>query len=401
MSTFEYVALDSAGRRKHGTVEAVSASDARSSLRKGGIYPVGLETKSSSSLRLDLWNRVRKKDIATFSRQLTTLLEAGFPLVEALSALTEQIEENRALIRVVADIREKVIEGKSLSEALSSYPGIFSPVFISMIRAGESSGTLDKVLSELSELTEKEIAFRSKLRSVLAYPILVAIIGAGIVSFLLAVVLPTLTRIFADINIALPLTTIILISAGDFFHEFWWLIFMAIIAIFLGFSQVGKTASGRRVYDRIRLRLPVVGKLTLKSAISRFCRTLGTLIASGVPILSSLDIARDVVGNEVLSESIGRARQDVKEGESITNPLRKEGIFPPFVLRLISSGEESGRLEEMLLKVADTYDDEVSATVTVLSSLLEPVMIILMGVVVGFIVLAILTPILGMNQIVR
>ena len=176
---------------------------------------------------------------------------------------------------------------------------------------------------------------------------------------------------------------------------------MAIIAIFLGFSQVGKTASGRRVYDRIRLRLPVVGKLTLKSAISRFCRTLGTLIASGVPILSSLDIARDVVGNEVLSESIGRARQDVKEGESITNPLRKEGIFPPFALRLISSGEESGRLEEMLLKVADTYDDEVSTTVTVLSSLLEPVMIILMGVVVGFIVLAILTPILGMNQIVK
>ena len=360
-----------------------------------------MQAKSPTVLRVNLWSRIRKKDIATFSRQLTILLEAGLPLVQALSGLTEDVEENRAMRSVIMDIEEKVSEGKSLSEALSSYPGIFSPLFINMIRAGESSGTLEKVLGELCELTEKEVAFRSKLRGVLAYPVLVAVIGAGIVSFLLAVVLPTLTRIFADINVALPRPTRILISTGDFFRGFWWLVLIGIIAIFLGFSRIGKTVSGRKVYDRTKLRLPVVGKLVLKSAISRFCRTLGTLITSGVPILSSLDIARNVVGNNVLSESIERARQDVKEGASITNPLRKEGIFPPFVLRLISSGEESGRLEEMLFKVADTYDDEVSATVTVLSSLLEPIMVILMGIVVGFIVLAILLPIFEMNQIIR
>lgn len=401
MGTFEYVALDRSGKKRHGTVEASTASDARFSLREDGIYPVGLQAKSPTILRVNLWNRISKKDIATFSRQLTILLEAGFPLVQALSGLTEDVEENRAMRSVIMDIKEKVSEGKSLSEALSSYPGIFSPLFINMIRAGESSGTLEKVLGELCELTEKEVAFRSKLRGVLAYPVLVAVIGTGIVSFLLAVVLPTLTRIFADINVALPRPTRILISTGDFFREFWWLVFIGIIAIFLGFSRIGKTVSGRKLYDRTKLRLPVVGKLVLKSAISRFCRTLGTLITSGVPILSSLDIARNVVGNNVLSESIERARQDVKEGESITNPLRKEGIFPAFVLRLISSGEESGRLEEMLFKIADTYDDEVSATVTVLSSLLEPIMVILMGIVVGFIVLAILLPIFEMNQVIR
>ncbi len=401
MAIFEYVALDKIGKRLHGTVSAPTASDARFNLRNDGIYPVRLEAKSSTGFRVDLWNRVRKRDVATFSRQLTTLLEAGFPLVEALSALTEQAEENKALTDVVADIKEKVSEGKFLSEALSSYPGIFSPVFINMVKAGESSGTLESVLRELSEFTEKEIASRDRLRAVLAYPILVAIIGTGIVSFLLAVVLPALTRIFVEMSEVLPLPTRILISAGDFFNKFWWLLFISIIAIFWGFSQIGKTDSGRKVYDRMKLRLPVVGKLVIKSAISRFCRTLGTLIASGVPILSSLGIARNVMGNEILSEAIDRARQDVKEGESITNPLRKEGIFPPFVLRLISSGEESGRLEEMLFKISDTYDDEVSTTVTTLSSLLEPVMIIIMGVVVGFLVLAILLPIFEMNQIIR
>ena len=401
MATFEYVALDTSGKRKHGIVSATTVSDARFNLRKDEVYPVELRLKGSKGLRVDLWNRIRRRDIATFSRQLTILLEAGLPLVEALSALIEETEENKVLTDVVRDIRGKVSEGKSLSEALSSYPRFFSPVFINMVKAGESSGPLERVLGELCELTEKEIAFRNKMRAVLAYPILVAVIGAGIVSFLLAVVLPALTRIFVEMSEVLPLPTRILISFGDFFCKFWWLIFISILAILYTFSQIGKTVSGGKVYDRTKLRLPVVGKLILKSAISRFCRTLGTLIASGVPILSSLDIARNVVGNEVLSDAIGRARQDVKEGESISNPLRKEGMFPPFVLRLISSGEQSGRLEEMLLKISDTYDDEVSATVTTLSSLVEPVMIILMGTLVGFIVLAILLPIFEMNQIIR
>ena len=398
---FEYTALDKTGKRKCGVVDALTVSDARFSLRSDEMYPIELRMKSSEGFRMNLWNRVKKRDIATFSRQLTTLLEAGIPLAQALSALAEETEENRALREVITDIMVKVGEGKSLSLALSSYPWLFSPVFVNLVRAGESSVTLEKVLRELSEFTEKEIAFRNKLRAVLAYPVLVSVIGVGIVSFLLAVVLPALTRIFIEMSQVLPLPTRILISAGDLFHKFWWLMCIGIAAIFFGVSEIGKTTSGRKVYDRMKLRLPVVGKLVLKSAISRFCRTLGTLIRSGVPILSSLDISKNVVGNKILAGSIERAKQDVKEGESITNPLRKEGIFPPFVLRLISSGEESGHLEEMLFKIADTYDEEVSSSVTTLSSLLEPLMIVLMGAVIGFVVLAVLLPIFEMNQIIR
>jgi len=401
VATFRYIALDGSGRKRQGIVEAATARNARFSLRKDGIYPVELQAGSPVSFRMDLWSRVRKKDVATFSKQLAALLEAGLPLVEALSGLSEQAAENRVFMGVVKDIREKVIEGEDLSEAISSYPKIFSPVFIGMVKAGESSGTLEKVLRELSELTDKEIAFRNRVQAVLAYPVLVSVVGTGIVIFLLAIVLPVLTRIFVEMSHALPLPTRLLISAGGFLGKFWWLIFVSLAAICWGLYRAVGTDSGRRYFDRLKLRLPVVGTLLLKSSISRFCRTFGTLIAGGVPILQSLDIARNVAGNKIISDSIRHARQDVKEGEGITNPLRKEGIFPPFALRLISSGETGGRLEEMLFKVSDIYDDEVSATVSVLSSLVEPIMIILMGIVVGFVVLAILLPIFEMNQVIK
>ncbi len=399
MEVFEYVAIDSSGRRKQGIVSASTAREARSSLREGGVYPSRLlESGSDGGILEKTWSRAGKQEIAVFSRQLTTLLDAGLPLVQALSGVSEQIE-NRVMGSVVTDVRKKVSEGQSLSGALSAHPRIFSPLFVSMVRAGESSGSLEKVLSRLAELTEKQVAFRNKLRSILAYPVLVAVVGTGIVIFLLTFVLPALTRIFVEMSHVLPLPTRILISTGDILFRFWWLIGAGLCAFVFGISSYAKTSSGKVVIDRVKLKLPVVGKLVVKSAVSRFCRTLGTLIASGVPILQSLDIARNVVGNEVLSSAIGRASQNVKEGESITSPLRKEGIFPPLVLRLMSAGEESGHLEEMLLKIADIHDDEVETTITTMSSLLEPGMIIVMGLFVGFIVLAILLPIFEMNQV--
>lgn len=399
MAVFEYVAIDGSGRRKQGIISAKTAREARFSLREGGVYPSRLlESGSNGGILEKTWNRVGKQEIAVFSRQLTTLLDAGLPLVQALSGVSEQIE-NRAMESVVTDVRRKVSEGQSLSGAFSTHPRIFSPLFVNMVRAGESSGSLEKVLSRLAELTEKQVAFRNRLRSILAYPVLVAIVGIGIVIFLLTFVLPTLTRIFVEMSHVLPLPTRILISTGDILFKFWWLIGAGLCALVFGISSYAKTKSGKVVIDRVKLKLPVVGKLVVKSAVSRFCRTLGTLIASGVPILKALDIARNVVGNEVLSSAIGRASQNVKEGESITSPLRKEGIFPPLVLRLMSAGEESGHLEEMLLKIADIHDDEVETTITTLSSLLEPGMIILMGLFVGFIVLAVLLPIFEMNQV--
>ncbi len=402
MAVFEYVAIDRAGRRRRGTVEAPTVRDARFNLRESGVYPAEVREKSpggESAAGRQFFRRVPGQEIAVFSRQLTTLLEAGIPLVQALSGVSEQME-NRTIKGVVTDITQKVREGKSLSDTFSLYPNIFSAIFVNMVKAGESSGSLEKVLARLADLTEKQIAFRNRLRSILAYPVLVGLVGTGVAVFVLTIVLPALTRIFVEMSQTLPLPTRILIFTGDVLFRFWWLIGVVLLALIFGISSYVRTGPGRMAFDRAKLKLPVAGKLVLKAAVSRFCRTLGTLIASGVPILSSLDIANKVVGNEVLSRAIDRARQDVKEGANITSYLKKEGIFPPLAIRLMSAGEESGNLQEMLVKIADTYDDEVETTVNTLSSLLEPGMIVLMGLFVGFIVLAILLPVFEMNQVI-
>ena len=401
MAVFEYVAIDRAGRRRRGTVEAPTVREARFNLRESGVYPAEVREKSAGGEAVggrQFLRRVPGQEIAVFSRQLTTLLEAGIPLVQALSCVSEQME-NRTIRGVVTDITQKVREGKSLSDAFSLYPNIFSAIFVNMVKAGESSGSLEKVLARLADLTERQIAFRNRLRSILAYPALVALVGTGVAVFVLTIVLPALTRIFVEMSQTLPLPTRILIYTGDVLFRFWWMIGIVLLALIFGISSYVRTGSGRMAFDRAKLKLPVAGKLVLRAAVSRFCRTLGTLIASGVPILSSLDIANRVVGNEVLSGAIDRARQDVKEGQSVTGPLKKEGIFPSFAIRLMSAGEESGNLQEMLVKIADTYDDEVETTVNTLSSLLEPGMIVLMGLFVGFIVLAILLTVFEMNQI--
>ena len=401
MAVFEYVAIDRAGRRRRGTVEAPTVRDARFNLRESGVYPAEVRERSSGEGAVagrQFLKRVPGQEIAVFSRQLTTLLEAGIPLVQALSGVSEQME-NRTIRGVVTDITQKVREGKSLSDAFSLYPNIFSAIFVNMVKAGESSGSLEKVLARLADLTERQIAFRNRLRSILAYPALVALVGTGVAVFVLTIVLPALTRIFVEMSQTLPLPTRMLIFTGDVLFRFWWMIGVVLLALIFGISSYVRTGSGRMAFDRAKLKLPVAGKLVTKAAVSRFCRTLGTLIASGVPILSSLDIANRVVGNEVLSKAIDRARQNVKEGESVTNPLKKEGVFPSFAIRLMSAGEESGNLQDMLVKIADTYDDEVETTVNTLSSLLEPGMIVLMGLFVGFMVLAILLPVFEMNQV--
>ena len=400
MAVFEYIAYDKSGRETRGTVEASDRGHAGALLSSMGVLTADLRERESGFFSGEPAGRVSRQEIASFFRQLTAFLESGFPLVSALTAAEEQTDNPR-LKSVAGGIKKKVSEGQHMSDALGAYPALFPRLFVNMVRAGENSGALDNVLARIADLTEKQSAFIGRLRSMLAYPLIVGIIGIFITVFLLMVVLPSLTVIFSDMEQALPLPTVLLISGGDFFLSFWWVIGSAVLLAAAGVFLYGNSEKGRMHIDRIKLRLPVAGPLIWKNSTSRFCRTFGTLLESGVPVLSALETASSVLGNSVLSGGLEKVRQDVREGESITGPLRQEGIFPPLALRFMAAGEESGNLNDMLSRVADIYDEEVESRIGMLTSLLEPVIIIVMGVVVGFVVLAILLPIFEMSQVLR
>ncbi|MCD5390665.1 type II secretion system inner membrane protein GspF [candidate division NPL-UPA2 bacterium] len=406
MPIFEYKALDSSGELVQGVIDADDPREARSRLRRRGTYPTELWQEGAASAvsrEVDLsriWQRISKREIAVFTRQLATLLEAGLPLVDSLTSLVEQIED-KTLKKVVAEVRERVREGSSLSDALSKYPKSFSSLYVNMVRAGEGSGALEKILRRLADYAEDEVRLRSRLRAALSYPLFMVIIGLGVLFFLFSFVIPMVTRIFTEMERALPLPTMALIATSDFLKSFWWAVLLGIGGLFLGVKWLLSRDYGRLIFDRLKLRMPLVGSLFRDMAVARFSRTLGTLVGSEAPILSSLNIVKDVVGNSVFSHAIEVARDEVGEGENIANPLGRSRIFPPIVIRMVSVGEESGNLEGMLLKVAETYDDEIQTRVTALTSLLEPLIILTMGLVVGFVVLAVLLPIFEMNQIIR
>ncbi len=406
MAIFEYKALDVSGESVQGLIDADDLQEARSRLRQQGVYPTEVRGESaavsvSKEISLSgIWRRISKREIALFTRQLATLLEAGLPLVEALSSLVDQLGD-RALMGVVADVRERVKEGSSFSEAISEYPGNFSSLYINMVRAGEESGTLETILRRLSDHLEKEVTFRNKMRATLAYPFLMVLIGLGILFFLLAFIIPMVTRIFTAAQQVLPLPTRMLISLSSFMRDFWWLLFLIIAGLVLGIRWFIRTEGGRKIFDRFKLRLPLLGGLVQKMAVVRFSRTLGTLISSEAPLLKSLEIVKNVVDNSVFSQAIQSATADIGEGTSIAAPLKRSKVFPPLVIRMVSVGEESGNLGIMLFKVADIYDEEIETTVNALTSLIEPLIILVMGLIVGFIVLAILLPIFEMNQIIR
>ncbi len=406
MPVFEYKALDSSGEVIQGVIDADDPREARSRLRRRGIYPTELGQEGAPaavSREVDLgriWQTISKREIAVFTRQLATLLEAGLPLVDSLSSLVEQIGD-RTLKGVVADVRERVREGSSLSEALSKYPKSFSSLYVNMVKAGEGSGALEKILRRLADYAEDEVRLRSRVRAALSYPLLMVFIGLGVLFFLFSFVIPMVTRIFTEMKRALPLPTMVLISTSDFLKSFWWVVLLGIGGLLLGVRALKRTEAGGLIFDRLKLRIPLLGNLFRDMAVARFSRTLGTLVGSEAPILSSLDIVKNVVGNSVFSRAIEVARDEIGEGGNITNPLRRSRIFPPMVIRMISVGEESGNLEGMLVKVAETYDDEIQTRVSALTSLLEPLIILIMGLVVGFVVLAVLLPIFEMNQMIR
>ncbi len=412
MPVFEYQAYDAAGRVRRGSLDADSARAARGKLKAQGLYLTGLAEAAAQGVGaagggllgrlrgVSLFQRLGQAELAAAVRQLSTLLSAGLPLVGALSALLDQVD-NAVLKRVLGDVKDKVTEGVSLADALSRHPKVFPDLFTSMVAAGEASGALEVVLQRLADFMEGRVRLANKVRATLAYPVFMVVVGSGVLFFLLTFVVPMVTSVFEDTGQVLPLSTRLLMAISALLSRFWWLLLLLGVGAALGLRRYVKTPSGRLLYDRLRLRAPLMGDLTRKLIVARFSRTLGTLLRAGLPMLRALDISKTVAGNVVFVAAIEAARDTVGEGEDLATPLRRSGVFPPLVIHMVAAGEHSGQLETMLLKVADSYENDVETTVASLTSLLEPVMILGMGLVVGFIVLAILLPIFEMSNIVR
>ena len=414
MPVFEYTGLTEAGKNVRGIRDAESSKVLRQILRKDGVYltdaraaeagAVVGEQKTGLSREVDIpamlgFTGVSAQDLAIATRQLATLISAGIPLVDALTALVDQIEQPR-LKRIMGVVKQKVNEGASLADALREHPKVFSELYVNMIRAGESSGALDVVLVRLADFTESQALLRNKIIGAMLYPAIMVVVGIAIVGILFVVVIPKVTKIFDDMNVTLPWTTRILIGVSSFARDYWYAVLFAIPALVFGLRRFVRTARGRAWWDRTKLGAPVFGELIRMLSLSRFAKTLATLLASGVPLLTAMDIVKNIVSNTLLADVIDKARDAIREGESIAAPLRRSGQFPPLVYHMIAIGERSGQLEEMLQNVARSYEAQVEMRVGALTSLLEPVMIVAMGGGVAFIVFSILMPIMQLNTFV-
>ncbi len=405
MPVYAYRGLSGDGKTVAGIVDAESPRGARAKLRRTGVFPTDLRPEATPGTRRFAvsWRpseRVPAPELAAVTRQLATLIDAGLPIVEALAALAEQTERE-VLRRTLAQVREKVLEGRGLADALAEHPRLFSPLFVNMVRAGEASGALDVVLERLATYTEHQAQLLSKVRSALTYPAIMVILSSSILFFLMSYVVPKVTRIFEETQQKLPFLTVALITVSGFVARWWWLLLMIVLGATVALQRYSRTPAGRERLDLLSLRLPYFGGLIQKLAVARFARTLSTLLASGIGLLQALDIVKNVVSNTVLARAIESARDAIREGQSIAPPLRESGLFPPLVVHMVAVGEQSGQLETMLGKAADAYDNEVDNAVTALTTILEPIMIVLMGGVVLFIVLAILMPIFELNRVVR
>ena len=408
MPVYEYTALDRAGKNVAGIIDADSMVVARQKLRASGKFPVQVKettskakTEASASLSaLSIFNRVTDEDIHALTRQLATLLGAGIPLVASLDALMEQTT-NAPLKKIIAQIKESVNEGNSLTHSLSLHPKLFSNIYINMVRAGEASGSLDVVLDRLAEFGEHQQALKSRFKAALVYPIFMAIIGSAVLFFLVSFVVPNITNVFTEMKQVLPLPTIILIWLSDFMRSFWWALFLAIVVCIMGIRKAIKTPKGQYFWDGMKLRLPILGPLNRMIALSGFGRTLGSLLQSGVPLITSLQIVRNIVNNVLIGDVIDDAMEDIQAGKSLNLALSRSRWFPPVFLQMVAVGEQSGDLEAMLNKIAEAYEREVETRIAGMTAMIEPIMILAMAVVVGFIVISILLPIFEMNQMIN
>lgn len=406
MPVFEYKGVTTLGKKVSGVQDGESLKAVKTRLKKDGI--IVLDLREGSSLRaagrgtvsFSFGNRVKLGDLANATRQLATLLSSGLPLLEALSVLVEQ-EESAPLKAALAAVRDSVREGASLADALRANPKAFSPLFINMVSAGESSGTLEITLDRLADFLDEQVRFRGRISAALAYPAFMTVIGIGMLFFIFSFVMPRIVGMFEDMKQQLPFITTMLLLLVRFLQSFWWALLLLAAGAAYSFRRYAGTPAGRENIDARLLKLPVFGTLIRMIAVSRFTRTLGTLLQSGVPALTALDIVKNVIGNTVLANAVQKARENVREGEPIADPLRRSGLFPPVVVQMVAVGEKSGELEKMLLKISDSFDRTVETRITGLMALMEPVIILVMGLIIGFVVIAIMLPMLEMSSGVR
>ena len=423
MPTFTYVAMDSRGKETKGTLDVASQNEAISRLKEMGYFPTkvveaekpkakgdkkgkaksgggGAGGKKGKSFNLNiripgLGSRVKPKILTTFTRQLATLVDAGLPLLRGLRVLERQ-EKNATLRNIIGELATAIEGGSTFSEGLAQHPKVFNRLFVNMVKAGELGGVLEVVLNRLAEFMEKAEKIKGKVKAAMFYPSAVIIVAVAILAILMVFVIPKFEQIFKDMleGRGLPAFTEFVLSISRLVSEHAVLTAIGVIAFFILFRLFLKLKFGRKLFDQFKLHFPLLGPLVSKVAISRFARTLGTLVSSGVPILQALTIVRETSGNVVISEAVGAVHESVKEGETITAPLEESRVFPPMVISMVDVGEQTGALPEMLMKIADNYDDEVDNAVAAMTSLLEPIMIVFLAVVVGSIVIALFLPLI-------
>ncbi len=410
MPVFEYKGVNAAGKVIKGLQDADSPKSLRDALRQKGVFVSDVkETRgevSSGASQTATVNRsgrfrrgVKVQELAEVTRQMATLLRAAIPIVDALSAVAKQMV-NPSFQLVMSEVRRSVAEGKGLGASMADHPSIFSDLYVNMVKAGESSGTLDVVFDRLADFTESQARLRGKVMSAMMYPIIMMVVGTGIVSLLMVFVVPKMTQMFEEMGGKLPALTRGLVAVSGFL-ESWWHVTLASIVIFVVWFNRFRKGAGRKAWDSFALRAPVFGPIVRMVAVARFTSTLGTLLHSGVPIMAALEITKHVVSNLVLAGVVDDAKEAVKQGDSLAKPLERSGHFPPMVCHMISVGEASGSLEEMLANISKSYEEQVNNKLGMLTALLEPVMIVGMGVVVALIVFAILTPMMEMNSLLK
>jgi type IV pilus assembly protein PilC len=425
MPRFNYIALDARGQESTGVIEASSSNDAVGQLRQAGYFPTSVVEEGKGKVApkqskavakqaktvaapkggkkgVVLFEKktVKSKVLMIFTRQLATLIDAGLPLLRGLTVLAKQ-EKDPVLQKTINTLADAVQSGSTFSESMAQHPLIFNKLYINMVKAGELGGVLELVLNRLAEFQEKAQKVKNKVVSAMAYPVIVLIIAILIMVFLMAFIVPRFEAIFHDMLGGKPLPPItewvIFVSniiQKMFVPPYLWYTIITIVVVVIGFKMISTSTGGRAMLDRIKLHIPLFGDLLRKSSISRFARTLGTLVTSGVPILQALNITRDTAGNLVIANAVTKVHDAVKEGESIVQPLEASGVFPPMVISMVDVGEETGQLPEMLLKIAEVYDDEVDNAVEGLTSLLEPIMIVFLALIVGTIVIALFMPLI-------
>jgi len=422
MPKFDYVALDARGKETKGSIEVASQNEAIGRVKEMGLFPTKIieaeksqpkvagkkgkpvakaAGKKSGGVNIEiripgLAGRVKPKVLTTFTRQLATLVDAGLPLLRGLRVLEKQ-ERNATLKRILGELALAIEGGSTFSEALAQHPKVFNRLFVNMVKAGELGGVLEVVLKRLAEFSEKAQKIKSKVKAALFYPVAVLIVATGILILLMTFVVPRFKQVFEGMEMKLPWFTTFVLGISDMIrHNILMTMGVVAVAVIIFLITINKTKTGRYVWDKIKLKLPPMGAVISKVSISRFTRTLGTLVSSGVPILQALTIVKETAGNVIISNAVMKVHESVKEGETITAPLESSGAFPPMVVSMVDVGEQTGALPEMLLRIADNYDEEVDNAVSAMTSLLEPIMIIFLAVVVGSIVIAMFLPLIAM-----